>query len=244
MIIQNLTKCSDVIGFKPAAAVAALDACVVVSLEHGPSPKLILPASPNPIHPSKSPSLPSGILFAQQVWFGYRASDGIGLPSIPRRLTDSHGGLMGGICSIFPPERNAIPGRPNGLTCSFQDIKNRPFSHAELFGRLRSRKSRSIRSTYCGFVFGSVCSAGVPVRNQDHFCLLRKSSMARRINSETGTSSCLDKAFNFSSIGSGRNVCVRIMPIIYQLFNRKETTALQSAPFTPRPEGRGFSEQI
>jgi hypothetical protein len=33
--------------------------------------------------------------------------------------------------------------------------------------------------------------------------------------------------------------------IIYSyLTNRKATTASQSAPFTPRPEGRVFSEQI
>ncbi|MCP2010851.1 hypothetical protein L1274_004593 [Duganella sp. HSC-15S17] len=32
--------------------------------------------------------------------------------------------------------------------------------------------------------------------------------------------------------------------IIYSYFNRRATTATQSAPFTPRPEGRGFSEQI
>jgi len=32
--------------------------------------------------------------------------------------------------------------------------------------------------------------------------------------------------------------------IMYSVFNRKTSTATQSAPFTPRPEGRGLSEQF
>ncbi|MFA9219378.1 MAG: hypothetical protein ACEQSK_20045, partial [Sphingomonadaceae bacterium] len=32
--------------------------------------------------------------------------------------------------------------------------------------------------------------------------------------------------------------------IIYSYFNQGATTATQSAHFTPRPEGRGFLEQI
>lgn len=187
MIIQNAAKRSDVISLKPAAVVVALNACVVVSLENGPSPKLILPASPNPMHPSKSPAFPSWILFTKQVRLGYRASDGVGLSCVPRGLANSHGDLMGGIGLIFPPERNTFPGRSSGPAHPFQDIQNRLSSHAELFRRLHRRKARSICSAYCGFIFGRVLSALMPDGsvNEDHFCFFRKSSMARRISSAT-----------------------------------------------------------
>jgi hypothetical protein len=51
----------------------------------------------------------------------------------------------------------------------------------------------------------------------------------------------LDNARRSASIGSGKNVFVRFIYTRYQYFNRKATTASQSAPF---PEGQGFSEQI
>lgn len=80
--------------------------------------------------------------------------------------------------------------------------------------------------------------------DEDHFWVFKNSAIARRISSETGTSSLLDNARSSASIGSGKNVFVRFICTRYQYFNRKATTASQSAPFTPRPEGRGFSEQI
>jgi hypothetical protein len=78
--------------------------------------------------------------------------------------------------------------------------------------------------------------------DENHFCFFKNSAIARRISSETGTSNFSDSVRSWASIGSGRNVFVRFIYTRYQLFNRKASKPAACAPFTPRPEGRGFSE--
>ena len=206
MIVQNSAKCSDVISLKPAAAFAALNTGVVVSLKNRPSPKLILPASSDSVNPSKSPTLPSWVFFAKQIWFGYRSANGVGHSFISRSLADSHCNLMRGISRIFPSKRNPFPRRPSGLTCSLKDIEDRFSGNAKLLCCLRCGKTRRICSAYCSFVFDSVFSALMPVIsvNKDHFCFFRKSSMARRISSATERPVFSASAWSFCTDGSVR----------------------------------------
>ena len=233
MIVQNSAKCSDVISLKPATAFAALNAGVVVSFKNGPSPELILPASPDSVNPSKSSTLPSWVFFAKQIWLGYRAANGVGHSFISRSLANPHGNLMRGICRIFPSKRNPFPGRPSCLTCSLKDIKDRSSGNTKLLCCLRCGKTRSIRSAYCSFVFDGVFSALMPVRsvNRNHFCFFKKSSMARRISSATETSSFLDSSCNRSKAGSGRKKCVRFIHTLYINLKEMQMQAQQPDSF-------------
>ena len=79
-----------------------------------------------------------------------------------------------------------------------------------IFTRLACVVSRKAQA----FGFGAVSV------NQDHFCFFKKSSTARRISSETETSSFLESSCTRSKAGSGRKKCVRFMPILYR--NQKE----------------------
>ena len=217
MIVQNSAKCSDVISLKPATAFAALNAGVVVSFKNGPSPELILPASPDSVNPSKSSTLPSWVFFAKQIWLGYRAANGVGHSFISRSLANPHGNLMRGICRIFPSKRNPFPGRPSCLTCSLKDIKDRSSGNTKLLCCLRCGKTRSIRSAYCSFVFDGVFSALMPVRSvdKDHFCRFRYSASARRTCSDTERSVFCASSRRAAKSGSGRKKFARIMRTLY-----------------------------
>lgn len=63
----------------------------------------------------------------------------------------------------------------------------------------------------------------VSVRD-DHFCFLRKSSIARRISSDTVVSRSVASTRSFSSNGSGINMCVRFMYLVCPRSPRKATT--------------------
>jgi hypothetical protein len=89
--------------------------------------------------------------------------------------------------------------------------------------------------------------------HEDHGCFFRKSSMARRIGLATERPVYSDSVSRRSTDGSVKYVFVRFMFTQYatfqelNMFSRSKPGAGKAsacAPFTPRPEGRGFSEQI
>lgn len=79
--------------------------------------------------------------------------------------------------------------------------------------------------------------------DKDHCCFFKSPSIARRISWETGMSNFSASAWSLANLSSGRDVVMRFIYRRYQPFSEKAATTLQSAPFTPRPEGRVFSEQ-